>query len=245
MAKSFECPFFDSTFVLPYCRGVQMIALLQILAATCLADSPPAKPKIQADHTAYEAITGESADEEKTVWDDFYKERHHIFGKEPVSFLKDNIEMIPRGKAFVPAMGEGRNALYLAKRGFEVDGNDISEVAVDKTLAEAKTAHVTLQTTVADLNKYNYPENHDDLIVVSLFYQKSLLPRFKKALKKGGFILFYNRVDTHDKETKTSPDDFLVKPAELKESMKDFQIKTYREYVDQGFHVVGLLARKP
>ena len=215
--------------------------LLHLLIVSSFAGSPP----IRADHSAFETLTGQRADEDQATWDKFYQIKSNPFGKAPISFLKDNIEMIPKGRAFVPAMGEGRNAIYLAKKGFDVDGNDISEVAVDKTLSAAKSEHVSLQTNVADLNRYDFPENHYDFILVSLFYQKSLLPRFKKALKKGGYIMFYNRVASRDQKSKTSPDDFPVKPNELKDEMKDFKIKTYREYNDQGFEVVGLLARKP
>ena len=143
---------------------------------------PVGKP---IEHNTYEAITGESADEERSFWDSFYKQKDNAFGKEAVGFLKENLSKIPRGKAFVPAMGEGRNALFLAKNGFDVIGNDISDIAVDKAKVMAKKMNLKLKASVVDLKEYKFPENQFDFIFISLFFDKSLLPSLKKSLKKG------------------------------------------------------------
>ncbi|MBS1959484.1 MAG: methyltransferase domain-containing protein [Bdellovibrionales bacterium] len=199
-----------------------------------------------SDKVSYEAITGESADEDKSVWDSFYRDKNHGLEKDPVSFLKDYIHLIPKGRAFVPAMGEGRNAIFLAKKGFEVDGNDISDVAIEKTLGEAKQQKVMIKTILADLSKYSFPEDYYDFVLVSLFYSKALIPKFKASVRKGGYIMFYNRVvDTSSKRKSSIPDEFLVKPSDLKEGLKDFKIKAYKEYSDQGIKVVGILAQRP
>jgi tellurite methyltransferase len=222
-----------------------LIYTLLLLCNAPLSWAEPPKQKPDSENISYEAITGESADDDKTVWDDYYKNRKNAVEKEPAGFLKDNISQIPKGKAFVPAMGEGRNAIYLAKNGFAVDANDISEVAIETALAEARKQKVTLKTAVVDLNQYKFPENIYDFIMVSYFYEKKLIPQFKKALKKGGYIMFFNQLDTQANGRMASPDDFPVKAGQLKEDFKDYQIKIYREYNDRGLKVVGLLAKKP
>jgi tellurite methyltransferase len=209
-------------------------------------DRPAKSAAPISDHATYEAITGESADEDRSVWDSFYKNKNFIFGKEAVGFLRDNIHLIPKGRAFVPAMGEGRNAIYLAKKGFEVDGNDLSEVAVDKALSEARAQKVSIKTIIADLTQYKFQPNYYDFVLVSLFYKRDLAEQFKKTLKKGGYIMLYLRLEGENQHIKNiSPDDFAVKPNELKEEFKDFEIKIYKEYSDHGTKVVGMLARKP
>ncbi len=194
-----------------------------------------------SDAATYEAVTGDSADEDRAVWDSFYKTKSNAFGKEAVGFLKDNIHLVSKGRAFVPAMGEGRNAIYLAKKGFNVEGNDLSETAVNRAIDEAKAQGVVLKGVVADLNQYRYPENYYDFLFVSLFYSSDLLPKFKRSLKKGGYIMLYNRLNTGHPSQKNSPDDFLVKSAELKLALKDFQIKSFKEYKDHGIDVVGFV----
>lgn len=198
-----------------------------------------------SDAATYEAVTGDSADEDRAVWDSFYKTKSNAFGKEPVGFLKDRIQQINKGRAFVPAMGEGRNAIYLSKKGFIVDGNDLSETAVNRAMDEAKAQGVAIKGIVADLNQYRYPENYYDFIFVSLFFSADLMPKFKRALKSGGYIMLYNRLNTGHPLQKISPDDFLVKSQDLKASLKGYQIKVFKEYQDHGVDVVGVLARKP
>ena len=199
-----------------------------------------------SDASTYEAVTGDSIDDDRTLWDSFYKSKSNAFGNEAVSFLKDHLHEVKKGTAFVPAMGEGRNAIYLAKRGFQVDGNDLSEVAVDRAIDEAKSQHVSIKGIVADLLEYNYPENHYDLVMVSLFYMADLVPKFRKTLKRGGYIMFYVKLDMGKPAPgNNGPDDFLVKSNELKKALKDFEIKIFKEYKDHGVDVIGVLARKP
>ena len=197
------------------------------------------------DRSHYEAITGDSADEDKTVWDSYYRDKGKATNQDPVGFLKEQIQNIPIGRAFVPAMGEGRNAIFLAQKGFTVDGNDISDVAVDKVLSQAKMLHLNLKASVADVNQAQLPDGYYDLIVVSFYYSKNLVAKLTKSLKKGGYILFYNRVaETGAHKKMTSPDDFLVVPQELKAQLKDLHMEVFKEYVDQGLKVVGALAKK-
>ncbi len=59
---------------------------------------------------------------------------------EPSHFLVENIARLPKGRALDLAMGFGRNAIYLAKLGYAIDGVEISPEAVDGALASAEEA---------------------------------------------------------------------------------------------------------
>ncbi len=50
--------------------------------------------------------------------------------QEPSALLLDYLHLLPKGRVLDVAMGKGRNALYLAKHGFEVEGVDINETSV-------------------------------------------------------------------------------------------------------------------
>lgn len=201
--------------------------------------TPPVK---NIEQNTYEAITGESADEEKSFWDSFYKQKDNAFGKEAVGFLKEHIQSIPKGKAFLPAMGEGRNAIFIAKHGFEVVGNDISDVAIDKAKALAKKLNLNIKASVVNMKEYSFKDNEFDFIFVSLFYDRDLLQGFKKSLKKGGLIMFYEEV--YNGNPDKAPNQFWVKSNELKTALKDMKILVYKEYQDHGKKVVGVLAKK-
>ena len=65
-------------------------------------------------------------------WDQRFGRKEFAFGKEPNPFLKKHIRLLPKGKALDIATGEGRNAVFLAQHGFEVDAVDISEKGLKK-----------------------------------------------------------------------------------------------------------------
>jgi len=73
---------------------------------------------------------------------------------EPARFLVENIDLLPRGRALDIAIGNGRNAIYLARMGFQVEGVDASQEAVEEALARAASEGVSIQTRVEDLEKY-------------------------------------------------------------------------------------------
>ena len=62
----------------------------------------------------------------KTFWNQRYAESDYTYGKEPHQFLKEHVHVLPQGKILFVAEGEGRNAVFAAKNGFEVSAFDYS-----------------------------------------------------------------------------------------------------------------------
>ena len=62
------------------------------------------------------------------MWDERYNSKDYIYGEEPNSFLAENIQSIPKGKVLCLGEGEGRNAVFLARQGYEVTAVDLSSV---------------------------------------------------------------------------------------------------------------------
>ena len=77
-------------------------------------------------------------------WDKTYHGQGHVSKLAPAQFLQDNIALLPKGKALDLAMGEGRNALYLASHGYVVTAIDGSEAAVEKCLQLARERDLDL-----------------------------------------------------------------------------------------------------
>lgn len=105
-------------------------------------------------------------------------------------FLKEHISILPKGKALELAMGEGKDAVFLAKNGYEVDGCDISGVAIKKAYKLAEENSVKINALVVNLEKYEIPEGNYDLITCFYYLQRSLIPQIKKGLKVGGMVVF-------------------------------------------------------
>ncbi len=190
-----------------------------------------------------------ASEEDKKQWNNRYNTKEYIYGKEPIRFLKDNINILTRGKALVLAMGEGRNAIFLAENGFDVDGCDISEVAVEKSKFLAARNNVQLNAFVADLEKYKIPTNKYDLITCIYYTQKNLIPQIKDGLKKGGMVLFETYTIDQLKYGNDAPGPknpaYLLKHNELLDFFRDFHLLYYREgEIAPDKSVASLIAQK-
>jgi 2-polyprenyl-3-methyl-5-hydroxy-6-metoxy-1,4-benzoquinol methylase len=188
-------------------------------------------------------------EEDRKRWNKRYDTKEYVYGKEPIKFLKDNINILTRGKALVLAMGEGRNAIFLAENGFDVDGCDISEIAVEKCKSLARENNVKLNAFVADLEKYKIPSNKYDLITCIYYTQRNLIPQIKDGLKKGGMILFetYNIDQLKYGADASGPKNpaYLLRHNELLDLFRDFHILYYREgEIADNKSVASLIAQK-
>ncbi len=191
----------------------------------------------------------------KERWNKKYNREMYVYGKEPVPFLKRKIGMLKKGKALVLAMGEGRNAVYLAQKGFSVTGVDISEVAIEKCNKLAAERGATVNTVIADLTNYEMGKSQYDLITNFYYYDKTLFPKVIDALKPGGIFIFEQFSIDHTKHgARFGPrnPDYLVKSNELLDIFKSLRILYYEDTVvelDEGMHkgiaaVVRLIAEK-
>ena len=185
--------------------------------------------------------------QDKFFWDKKYETETYIFGKEPVEFLKEHIDILPKGKALDIAMGEGRNAVFLAKNGFDVDGCDISEMAVKKARELARENKVTIHASVADLETYKLPKDAYNVIACFYYLQRDLVPQMKEALKPGGVIIYETYTIENWERGFEGPKnkDYLLKPNELLDLFKDLKIIYYRELVlNNKKAVASLIAKK-
>ena len=204
-------------------------------------------------------LTQDGGDSEsmKARWNERYDRDMYIYGKEPADFLKQKIDRLKKGKVLVLAMGEGRNAVYLAQNGFDVTGVDISDVAIEKCNKLAEERNTMVNAVVADLTDYDMGEGQFDLITKFYYYEPSIFPQVIEALKPGGvFILEQFSID-HLKYRETSGfgprnPDYLIKPNELLEHFKSLRILYYEDAVvglDEGMHkgtaaIIRLIAQK-
>ena len=191
----------------------------------------------------------------KERWNLKYEGTTYIYGKEPTAFLNEKLSLLKKGKALVLAMGEGRNAVYLAENGFDVTGVDISAVGIEKCERLAEERGVAVNSVVANLTDYDMGREQYDLITNFYFFDKSILPGVIDSLKPGGIFIFETYSRDHPKHSKFGPKnpDYLVKPNELLEIFKSLRILYYEDMVtelNEGMHkgkaaLIRLIARKP
>src|SRR5271157_4878951 len=123
-------------------------------------------------------------------WDKRFGRKEFALGKEPNPFLKRHIHLLPKGRALDVATGEGRNAVFLAQNGFEVDAVDISEKGLKKARKLAREKGVKINTFLVDLDQFRIEKDRYDLIVNLYFLKRRLIPKIRNGLKKGGMVVF-------------------------------------------------------
>ncbi len=197
------------------------------------------------------------------TWNRRFETPDFIFGTEPNAWLREHAGVWrPGQRVLCVADGEGRNSVWLARQGLEVDAYDIAEVGVAKArqLAAAQGVHVNY--AVADCDGFDHGEARYDG-VAAIFVQFAdpalrarLFERLVRALRPGG-VLILQGYTPKQLEYKTGGPPLvshLYTEALLREAFAGLQIEVLRSYeadlAEGSQHhgrsaLVGLVARKP
>ncbi len=132
----------------------------------------------------------------KKNWDKRYGTPEYIYGEEPNEYFKDILAGLLPGKILLPADGEGRNGVYAATQGWEVDAFDQSEQAREKALRLAERKGVQIDYRVLDFQQIyeTYPKESFDAIALIFAHlpaeiKSGYFPQLPDLLKPGGCIL--------------------------------------------------------
>ena len=137
-----------------------------------------------------------NASSELERWNGRFSAEGYVFGSEPNAFLASQEHRLKPGMtALCVADGEGRNSVWLARRGLRVTAFDFSPVGVRKARDMAARAGVQAEYSVADINGWDWDARQFDC-VVAIFIQVSAPPErqrvfqgFGRALKPGGLLI--------------------------------------------------------
>lgn len=134
-------------------------------------------------------------------WDARYAGEDLLWKAEPNRFLVEEVSDLPAGRVLDVACGEGRNAVWLAGRGWQATGVDFSPVALGKAARLAEQRGVTVEWLEADLGAWAPPAQAFDLVIV--FYLQLPAPqrgavygRMATGVAPGGTML----VVGHDRD---------------------------------------------
>jgi tellurite methyltransferase len=152
---------------------------------------------------------------------------------QPSSFLRQILDSdawdIPRGLALDVAAGTGRNAIFLAERGFTVVATDISSIALDEARRRAEEKSLAISWQQADLEQIALPHSAYDVIVNLNYLQRSLFPQIRKALKTNGRVIFETYLIDQQAIGHPKNPAYLLDHNELLEQFRDFRVLYYHE----------------
>ncbi|MDD2754223.1 MAG: class I SAM-dependent methyltransferase [Methanothrix sp.] len=139
----------------------------------------------------------ETAIEKPTYWEKKYRDGYNEASRalQPEWVLSKYANLIPVGKILDLGVGSGRNAIYFAKKGYEIQGIDISSTAIEQCIANAKKECLTIDAKTGDLKNFSIKNETYSLIIagwVLNFFKineiNKIIENMKNGLKKGGII---------------------------------------------------------
>lgn len=187
-----------------------------------------------------------------TDWDERFESGSYPQDPDPSPVLERYVSEIPNGRALDVATGTGRNAVFLANEGYEVDAVDQSREGLRLTRENAAQRGVddNLRPIQADLTNYAFPTAEYDLVTISYYRPIDRFPDIKEALRSGGYLF----VEHHLRSTEPTPsgpssDRYRFAANELLHACLDLTVLYYDETTeerseDQRRANARILARK-
>jgi ubiquinone/menaquinone biosynthesis C-methylase UbiE len=170
----------------------------------------------------------------RTRYNFIYKFHIPTFNKEPNALLVETISNRTPGNALDVAMGEGRNALWLAANNWNVTGFDISDEGLRQANTKAQKAGIKINSILSSSEAFDYGHEKWDLIVMTYAFapieDEAYVVRLRDSLKPGGLLVFehYQRVGTND----TTPG--TIRPGHAREVFREFRVLRCEEAVMSG-----------
>jgi SAM-dependent methyltransferase len=197
------------------------------------------------------------------MWNQRFAGDDYLFGREPNEYLRAKTPLLPAGGSVLcVADGEGRNSVWLARQGFQVQAFDVSAVGVAKARRLAADAGVTVDHAVCDCEQWDW-QAHSFGAVVAVFIQfadpaqrERLFANMVRALKSGGVLILqgYTPKQLDYKTGGPGQLSHLYTAELMREAFKDLQINELVEYeaeLNEGARhagrsaLLGLAATRP
>lgn len=171
-----------------------------------------------------------------TSWDERFRAGDYPTEPEPSPVLARYVEAFPDGRALDVATGTGRNAVFLAGEGYEVDAIDRSRAGLEITRERAADRGVgdRLSPIQADASSFAFPTEQYEAITISFFRAVDRFPALKEALRPGGVLFAENHLrTTDDAPVGPSSDRYRFAANELLCACLDLTVLYYDERTDE------------
>ncbi len=190
------------------------------------------------------------ADADRTKWDDRYANPGLRRGGDPPALLRGIAGALPTsGRALDLACGEGQVVAFLAERGLDAVGIDVSSIGIEKAHALASERGVSDRASflVHDLDDGLPPLTGPfDVISCIHFHDPSLYPALRALLARGGFLVVETlTAENHELGLSAPSARYLAEPSQVLTYAEGLRTRLYREALVDGTVRAQLLAQHP
>lgn len=199
----------------------------------------------------------------RETWDARFSSDEYIFGTEPNVWLAQHADLFKPGmRVLAVADGEGRNSVWMAQQGLQVDAFDISPVGIEKAKKLAQQQGVEVNFSIHGVEDYPWTTGDYDA-VVAIFIQfadpdtrATLFKRMKSALKPDGVVLLQGYTPKQLEYKTGGPPNLshLYTEELLQDAFGDLDVSeltSYEQVLTEGTQhhgqsaLIGLVARRP
>ena len=170
---------------------------------------------------------------DRLKWDERYRAGSYAARIHPTQLLAERLADLPRGRALDVACGAGRNALFLAEAGYEVDAVDVSSVGLERGARTAAERGLAINWIEADLEPAAaatvLPESNYDLIVMVRYVNMPLIPVLAQRLGDGGCFVCEQHLKTSRDVVGPKNPAYRLAPNEMLAAAGDLRVLFYRE----------------
>lgn len=163
-----------------------------------------------------------------TDWDKRYKEGFYDGASDPHELLKRFWHAMPGGRVIDIAMGNGRDAIFLADKGFDVCGIEQSMEAIKIARQSAKK---NLSIICGDAGFLPFKQDTAEGILVFYFLLRNTMADIISILKKGGVLVYETFLKRQNDIDRRRNPDFLLDDGELISYFRGFEILFYEETI--------------
>jgi len=178
----------------------------------------------------------------KEFWNGRYESNEYAYGTEPNKYFKEKLDNYNSGgKIILPAEGEGRNAVYAAKKGLDVFAFDISIEGKKKAIKLADKQNVSIHYEIGDFLKMPFENNSFDITalifahfppnIISIYHKK-----IAELIKPYGIVILEGFSKGHFELQKRNPNvggpknvDLLFSIQQIKNDFPNFEILELQE----------------
>lgn len=181
-------------------------------------------------------------------WNDRYRKDEFVYGVEPNHYLRNHLSEMQPGKILLPAEGEGRNAIFAARSGWDVKAFDISEEGFKKAKKLAEKNRLEIKYEVTDVLNFDTDEKFDVLAFIYAHFPNEIRARaishLLKFLKPGGKVIFeaFSKKQLGNDSGGPKNPDMLYSIEEVKNEFQNLEFEYLAEEtidLDEGVHHQG------